>query len=269
MALALEEDLGQGDVTTQSTVPPDVDVRGVIIARATGVIAGLPVAQAVFSELDQSVRFKMCVEDGARVEADTVIARIAGPARPILSGERVSLNFLQQLSGVATATAQIVEQLEDTKAELLDTRKTVPGLRALQRYAVRVGGGSNHRFNLFDGVLIKENHILAAGGIAAALDRACAAVGPFTPIEIEIERLDQLEEAIQHGASMILLDNMTVEEMRAAAALAAGRVKLEASGDITVESARLIASTGVDYISSGALTHSSPALNLSLRLDTG
>lgn len=264
---ALEEDLGYGDLTTLATVPDGVEVAGRIIARAGGVAAGLPVARAVFAELDAEVCFEPAVEDGAAVEPGQVVAEVRGPARAILSGERVALNFLQQLSGVATATRRIVEQIEGTGAVLLDTRKTVPGLRALQRYAVRVGGGSNHRFNLFDGVLIKENHILAAGGIAAALGRARAAVGPFTPVEIEVERLDQLEEAIRHGADMVLLDNMTLEQMREAVSLAAGRVKLEASGDITVERARAIAETGVDYLSSGALTHSAPALNLSLRLD--
>lgn len=264
---ALDEDLGYGDLTTEATVPEGVEVSGRIIARASGVVAGLPVDAAVFAELDASVRFEPVVEDGAAVEPGQVIAALRGPARAILSGERVALNFLQQLSGVATATRSIVEQIEGTRAVLLDTRKTVPGLRALQRYAVRVGGGSNHRFNLFDGVLIKENHILAAGGIAAALARARAAVGPFTPVEIEVERLDQLEEAIAHGADMVLLDNMTPDQMREAVALAAGRVKLEASGDITVERARSVAETGVDYLSSGALTHSAPALNLSLRLD--
>jgi len=264
---ALDEDLGYGDLTTEATVPEGVEVSGRIIARASGVVAGLPVDAAVFAELDASVRFEPVVEDGAAVEPGQVIAALRGPARAILSGERVALNFLQQLSGVATATRSIVEQIEGTRAVLLDTRKTVPGLRALQRYAVRVGGGSNHRFNLFDGVLIKENHILAAGGIAAALARARAAVGPFTLVEIEVERLDQLEEAIAHGADMVLLDNMTPDQMREAVALAAGRVKLEASGDITVERARSVAETGVDYLSSGALTHSAPALNLSLRLD--
>lgn len=264
---ALDEDLGYGDLTTEATVPEGVEVSGRIIARASGVVAGLPVDAAVFAELDASVRFEPVVEDGAAVEPGQVIAALRGPARAILSGERVALNFLQQLSGVATATRSIVEQIEGTRAVLLDTRKTVPGLRALQRYAVRVGGGSNHRFNLFDGVLIKENHILAAGGIAAALARARAAVGPFTLVEIEVERLDQLEEAIAHGVDMVLLDNMTPDQMREAVALAAGRVKLEASGDITVERARSVAETGVDYLSSGALTHSAPALNLSLRLD--
>lgn len=262
---ALGEDIGYGDITTEATVSEDQQVHGRIIARASGIIAGLPVARAVFAELDPEVRFEPLLDDGTSVEPDDEVVRISGPARPILTGERVALNFLQQLSGVATATARIVEQLEGTKTRLLDTRKTVPGLRALQSYAVRVGGGANHRFNLFDGVLIKENHIAAAGGISVALSRALAAAGPFTPVEIEVETLDQLEEAIAGGAHMVLLDNMTPGEMRQAVEIAAGRVLLEASGDITADNARAIAETGVDFMSSGAITHSAKALNLSLR----
>ena len=263
---ALAEDIGHGDLTTEATIPADAVAEGTIIARAAGVIAGLPVAAAVFAELDGDVRFEPLVTDGASLEPGETVARISGPARPILSGERVALNFLQQLSGVASVAALLVTQLEGTRAKLLDTRKTVPGLRALQRYAVRVGGGTNHRFNLFDGVLIKENHIAAAGGIEPALARALAAVGPFTPVEIEVETLDQLRRAIDAGAHMVLLDNMTPEQMRQAVEIAGGRVLLEASGDITLETARAVAETGVDFLSSGALTHSAKALNLSLRL---
>jgi nicotinate-nucleotide pyrophosphorylase (carboxylating) len=266
---ALEEDVGYGDLTTEATVPLESVARGVIIARAPGIIAGLPVAAAVFAELDAEVTFEAALGEGSAVEPGATVARISGPARAILTGERVALNFLQQLSGVATAAQAISAQLEGAGARLLDTRKTVPGLRALQRYAVRVGGGTNHRFNLFDGILIKENHISAAGGIEAALARAKAFAGPFTPVEIEVERLDQLEDAIRHGADMVLLDNMSVEQLRAAVRLAAGRIKLEASGDITTERARAIAETGVDFLSSGALTHSVTALNLSLRLNAG
>lgn len=265
---ALEEDIGNGDLTTEATIPPDATTTGTIIARAPGVIAGLPVAAAVFKHLDPAVRFDPVVEDGTPVMSGDLVARIGGNARAILTGERVALNFLQQLSGVATATRRIVEELEGTDARLLDTRKTVPGLRALQRYAVRAGGGTNHRFNLFDGILIKENHITVAGGITAALERARAATGPFTPIEIEVETLDQLEEAIAAGADMVLLDNMDPATMRQAVALAAGTpTRLEASGDITAATARPIAQTGVHFLSSGALTHSAPALNLSLLLD--
>jgi nicotinate-nucleotide pyrophosphorylase (carboxylating) len=264
---ALKEDIGYGDLTTDATVPPDAVTTGVIIARASGVIAGLPIASAVFAELDERIHLDAVVTDGDTVGPGDLVARINGSTRPILTGERVALNFLQQLSGVATAARQITDAIEGTGARLLDTRKTAPGLRALQRYAVRVGGGTNHRFNLFDGILIKENHITAAGGIAPALARARAAAGPFTPIEIEVERLDQLQEVIRHGADMVLLDNMSVDQIREAVRLAAGRVKLEASGDIIVERARAIAETGVDFLSSGALTHSVIALNLSLRLE--
>lgn len=265
---ALEEDIGNGDLTSEATIPPDATTAGTIIARAPGVIAGLPIAAAVFWQLDPFVEFESVVEDGTAVAEGDTIAHIDGDARAILTGERVALNFLQQLSGVATATRRIVDELEGTDARLLDTRKTVPGLRALQRYAVRAGGGTNHRFNLFDGILIKENHITVAGGITAALQRARAATGPFTPIEIEVETLDQLEEAITAGADMVLLDNMLPDTMRQAVTLAAGTpVRLEASGDITIETVRPIAQTGVDFLSSGALTHSAPALNLSLLLD--
>ncbi|MFW6075015.1 MAG: carboxylating nicotinate-nucleotide diphosphorylase [Chloroflexota bacterium] len=263
---ALAEDIGVGDLTTQIMANPNDVAEGVIVARAPGVVAGLPVAAAVFEELDPGVCFSAEVDDGTRVEPGGRVARISGPARAILSGERVALNFLQQLSGVVTAARAIVEQLKGTNARLLDTRKTVPGLRPLQRYAVRIGGGTNHRYNLFDGVLIKENHILVAGGVTAALQRARASVGPFTPVEIEVETLEQLREAIEAGADMVLLDNMSLDEMRQAVEIAAGRLRLEASGDITVETAREIAETGVDFLSSGAITHSAPALNLSLRL---
>lgn len=264
---ALAEDVGYGDLTTNATVPADAVATGKIVARADGVVAGLPVAGLTFELLDERVGFDPAVSDGSRVAAGDVVARIDGPARAVLTGERVALNFLQQLSGVATAATRICEQLEGTNARLLDTRKTVPGLRALQRYAVRLGGGTSHRFNLFDGVLIKENHITMAGGIRAALAGARAAVGPMTRIEIEVETLDQLDEAIGGGADMVLLDNMTPDLMRMAAERASGRLILEASGDITAETARTIAETGVDFMSSGAVTHSAPALNLSLLLD--
>lgn len=265
---ALEEDIGFGDLTTESMVAAHATTSGRIIARADGVIAGLPFAHDVFKTVEPEIRFSPFVQDGARVTGGSLIATLDGPARGILTGERVALNFLQQLSGVATLTRQIVDQIEDTNTRLLDTRKTVPGLRALQRYAVRVGGGVNHRFNLFDGVLIKENHITVAGGITQAVQRARSATGPMTRIEVEVENFDQLEEAIAAGAEMILLDNMSPAELRQAVEIARGRAILEASGDISVETARAVAESGVNYISSGALTHSARALNLSLLLDS-
>jgi nicotinate-nucleotide pyrophosphorylase (carboxylating) len=264
---ALAEDVGYGDLTSESIIRPEDTASGVIIARANGVIAGLPIAAAVFRQVDPRIVFELHISDGARVADGTVVAALDGPARGILTGERVALNLLQQLSGVATLTRQIVDQIEGTGARLLDTRKTVPGLRALQRYAVRVGGGSNHRFNLFDGVLIKENHVTVAGGITPAIERARAAIGPMTKIEVEVETLDQLDQALDSGADMILLDNMSHDTLREAVQRTAGRVLLEASGDISVDTARAVAETGVDYFSSGALTHSARALNLSLLLD--
>ncbi len=264
---ALAEDIGCGDLTSDAIVDPDARTSGRIIARASGVVAGLPIAGVVFQNIDPRIRFEPHVADGTKVADGDLIATISGPARGILTGERVALNFLQQLSGVATLTRDIVDAIKGTQARLLDTRKTVPGLRALQRYAVRVGGGVNHRFNLFDGVLIKENHITVAGGITAAVERARRATGPMTVIEVEVETFEQLHEAIEAGADMILLDNMTPDELRQAVEQADGLVTLEASGDISRETARAVADSGVDYFSSGALTHSATALNLSLLLD--
>jgi len=263
---ALAEDIGYGDLTSDSIVGEDDTTSGQIVARAPGVIAGLPFAAQVFAEVDSRIRFKGRVVDGAHVSSGDVVAELEGPARGILTAERVALNLLQQLSGVATVTREIVDLIDGTGTRLLDTRKTVPGLRAFQRYAVRVGGGSNHRFNLFDGVLIKENHITVAGGITQAVQRAQAAVGPMTRIEVEVESLEQLDEALAAGADMILLDNMSPHMLRQAVERAAGRAILEASGDISLETARGVAETGVDYFSSGALTHSARALNLSLLL---
>jgi nicotinate-nucleotide pyrophosphorylase (carboxylating) len=263
---ALSEDIGYGDVTSDAIVGERDITAGAIVARAPGVVAGLPFAAQVFAEVDSRIRFESRVVDGARVAVGDVVAALEGPARGILTAERVALNLLQQLSGVATMTREIVDLIDGTGARVLDTRKTVPGMRALQRYAVRVGGGSNHRFNLFDGVLIKENHITVAGGISQAVSRAQAAVGPMTRIEVEVESLEQLDEALAAGADMILLDNMSAAMLRQAVERAAGRATLEASGDISLETARAVAETGVDYLSSGALTHSARALNLSLLL---
>lgn len=263
---ALAEDIGYGDVTSDAIVGENDITSGEIVARAPGVVAGLPFAAQVFAEVDPRIRFDGRVVDGAQVTDGDVVAELEGPARGILTAERVALNLLQQLSGVATMTREIVDRIDGTGARVLDTRKTVPGLRVFQRYAVRVGGGSNHRFNLFDGVLIKENHITVAGGISQAVERAQAAVGPMTRIEVEVESLEQLDEALAAGADMILLDNMSPAMLRQAVERAAGRAILEASGDISLETARAVAETGVDFFSSGALTHSARALNLSLLL---
>jgi nicotinate-nucleotide pyrophosphorylase (carboxylating) len=265
VARALAEDIGHGDLTSLTLVEPAARGRAQIIAKAPGILCGLPIGQAVFAQVDASVAWSSLSNDGEAVTPGQVLVELVGPIRAILMGERVALNFMQQLSGVSTATAAMVRVCAGARARILDTRKTVPGLRALQRYAVRVGGGVNHRFGLFDAILIKENHIAAAGGIAPALERARAA-GPMVRVEIEVETLAQLDEALAAGADLILLDNMDLETMRQAVTRTGGRAKLEASGGVTLETVAAIAQTGVDFISAGSLTHSTKALDLSLRL---
>jgi len=266
---ALDEDIGPGDVTTLSTVPASRRAAAVMLAKAPGTIAGLPVAAAVFARVDPRINFTLVVDDGAVVKGQRdVIARLAGPARSILTGERVALNIVQRLSGVATLTARCVAAVEGTNTRILDTRKTTPGLRALEKYAVRMGGGSNHRTGLYDGVLIKDNHIRAAGGIAAAVASARHALQPLLRVEVEVSTMDELDEALVAAADMILLDNMTLEMLREAAARVRNwtglRPSLEASGGMTLEKLRVVAETGVDFISLGALTHSASALDISL-----
>lgn len=268
---ALEEDVGTGDVTTAAVVPTNAQLRASARARSKMVVAGLPVFEAVFATLSDSVRVEPCVADGTRVEPGAVLARVSGPAGPILTGERVALNFLQRLSGVATLTAAFVDAVRGTRATILDTRKTTPGLRALEKYAVRCGGGQNHRFGLFDAVLIKDNHLAVLrdarpNPIAAAV-AATRAKHPNLKIEVEVDNLEQLEQAIAAGADVVLLDNMSVAELSAAVKLAAGRVKLEASGGVTLANVRAIAETGVDFISVGAITHSAPAVDIGLDFD--
>jgi len=265
---ALEEDLGRaGDITTQATIPIEASAKASISSREAGVVAGLALAREAFLTMDARVAFNVVVADGDAVAAGDVIAHVNGPARAILSAERVALNFLGHLSGVASLTAQYVACVAHTRARICDTRKTTPGLRALEKYAVRCGGGANHRFGLDDAVLIKDNHIAVAGGIAAALRAAKATVGHLTKIEIEVDTIAQLREVLSEGADAVLLDNMSKAQLREAVALIGGRLLCEASGGVTLETAAGIAETGVDLISVGALTHSARTLNLGLDME--
>lgn len=266
---ALEEDIGSGDVTTLCTVPAERALTATIIARQPGVIAGLEAAAAVFRAVDATLHIELLVADGAAVTPDAQVARIKGSARSILTAERTALNFLGHLSGIATLTARCVAAIAGTRAAIIDTRKTTPGLRALEKYAVRVGGGRNHRFALDDGILIKDNHIAAAGGIGPAIAGARRGAPHLLKIEVECETLEQVGEALAAGADVILLDNMSIGQQREAVALIRqhdARTLIEASGSIGTNPERLaaVAATGVDFISLGALTHSAPNLDLSL-----
>ncbi len=262
---ALAEDLGlAGDVTVRAAVAPNIMAEAKIVTRQRGVIAGLPIAAAAFAAIDPAIIFTPKLADGAIVEPQTVIATIAGPAGSILTGERTALNFLTHLSGIATATAQMVEATFGTKARITCTRKTLPGLRAVQKYAVRVGGGFNHRFSLADAIMIKDNHIVAAGGITKAIQMVHKNIGHMVTIEVEVDNLDQLKEALTAGAKVILCDNMQINQLEQAVALNNGRALLEASGRIRPDMISAISKTGVDYISSGWLTHSAPACDIGL-----
>jgi nicotinate-nucleotide pyrophosphorylase (carboxylating) len=262
---ALAEDLGRaGDITTDAIVPANHRLSATIGARQAGAIAGLDIAIMAFRLLDPDIRVDVHLPDASRVKPGDAIATISGPARGILSGERVALNFLGHLSGVATATAGIADAIRDYKARITCTRKTMPGMRALQKYAVRCGGGANHRFGLDDAVLIKDNHVAVAGGVGEAIRRARASVGHLVKIEVEVDTLAQLEEALAARAEAVLLDNMGPDQLRQAVAMTAGRAMLEASGRITPESAPPIAATGVDLLSAGWLTHSSRVLDVGL-----
>lgn len=262
---ALAEDLGQaGDVTTRACIPVDAMSRAILSARRPGVIAGVDLAIAAFRLVDSDIDVRLEIGDGARVARGDAVMRIEGPSRGILTAERVALNFLGRLSGIATETDRYVEAVRGTHAKIVCTRKTTPLLRAFEKYAVTCGGGANHRFGLYDAVMIKDNHIVAAGGVAEALSAAKEAVGHMMAIEIEIESLEQMEEALEHGARIILLDNMSLDDLRLAVALNKGRAVLEASGGVTLDSVGAIAKTGVDVISSGAITHSAPCLDLGL-----
>ena len=265
--MALAEDLGQGDLTTRVTLPEGMRACGTLRSKQNLVVAGLPVAAMVFQALDPSVKWNPALEDGADVVAGTVLANACGPAAALLAGERVALNFLQHLSGVATYARRLKEELAGTPAEFLDTRKTTPGLRNLEKCAVRLGGGQNHRLRLDDGILIKNNHLRLVGGIRAAVENAKRHRPAGYHIEVEVTSLAQLEEALECGADGVLLDNMTPVEVRQCVERAAGHIRLEVSGGIDATNIRAYAETGVDYISVGALTHSAPAVDINFRIE--
>ena len=262
---ALEEDLGRaGDITSELAVPAGRQAKARLLTREVGRIAGLICAETAFRLLDSSLEFRFEVQDGGDAEAGATLATVQGAARSILTGERVALNFVGRLSGVATQTRALAEAVAGIKARIVCTRKTTPGLRLLEKYAVRCGGGFNHRFGLDDAVLIKDNHIAAAGGLSHALERVRAGAGHMMRIEVEVETLDQLEEALRLGVDTILLDNMGVADLKRAVELTNGRAVLEASGNVTLKTVRAIAETGVDFISSGAITHSAPCLDVTM-----
>jgi len=261
---ALAEDVGAGDVTTEATVEADALGTAEIILKEDGIACGLAATEAVFRALDPDVRFEALVEDGTPVERMTVVAVVSGPLRAILTGERVALNFLGRLSGIATLTRSYVDAVAGTNVAILDTRKTTPGLRLLEKHAVACGGGRNHRFGLDDAVLVKDNHLAAAGSVRAAVERLRAATD--LPVEVECDTLAQVSEALTAGVDAILLDNMTPDELVAAVTAVQGRARIEASGGVTFDNVRAIAETGVDEISIGALTHSARSLDVSLEL---
>jgi nicotinate-nucleotide pyrophosphorylase (carboxylating) len=266
---ALAEDLGRaGDVTSTATIPEDSTAHAIVVARKAGIIAGLPLVASTFRKLAPDVTISPHVRDGASVKAKTALMHVTGPARAVLAAERVALNLLGHLSGVATATHEFARRVKGTRTRICCTRKTTPGLRALEKYAVRCGGGFNHRFGLDDAMLIKDNHIAVAGGIRAVLERARGSAGHLVKIEIEVDSLDQLAEVLAVGlADAVLLDNMNIADMRKAVAMVGGRFPLEASGGITLDTIEAVASTGVDYASSGWITHSAPNLDVALDIE--
>ncbi|WP_375588022.1 carboxylating nicotinate-nucleotide diphosphorylase [Hoeflea alexandrii] len=266
---ALIEDLGRaGDITSNATIGPEKQARAEMNSREAGIIAGLPLAEAAFRLINPAIRFEALVTDGARVDPGTMIARISGPARGLLSAERVALNYLMHLSGIATYTARFADTISHTKAKVTCTRKTIPGLRALEKYAVRCGGGSSHRYGLDDAILIKDNHIAVAGGIAEALTAAKAFAGHLVKVEIEVDTLEQFAEVLDQGADVCLLDNMGPDMLREAVAMNAARsggpIILEASGNVNLDTIRAIAETGVDYISTSKVTMAAPTLDIGL-----
>jgi nicotinate-nucleotide pyrophosphorylase (carboxylating) len=264
---ALKEDIGTGDITTLSTIPADRTTTGVLIAKEAGVICGLTVFERVYHLVDPAVQVTLLVTEGARVAKGDRLAEVTGPARSVLTGERVALNFLQRLSAIATKTAWAVAQVAGTKASIADTRKTTPGLRVFEKYAVRTGGGSNHRFNLADGILIKDNHIQAAGGITQAVTMARHQAPHTLKIEVEVENMAMVDEALACGADIIMLDNMDQAQIEAAVARIQGRALIEISGNMGEKDLATLARTGIDLISIGALTHTVKAMDISLRFD--
>ena len=261
---ALAEDIGRGDITTDALIAANAPAAARLMARETGIVAGLDLAEAAFRGVDEAVAFERLIADGDSVKAGDVIARISGTARALLSAERVALNFMTHLSGIATLTARYVAAVAGSKARIVDTRKTLPGLRAFEKYAVRMGGGANHRFALDDAAMIKDNHIVATGGIGPAIEQVRAATGHMVKICCEVDRIDQIEEALGAGADVVLLDNMDPPALADAVRLIAGRATTEASGKVSLETVGAIAASGVDVISVGKLTHSAPALDIAL-----
>jgi len=265
---ALLEDWGRaGDVTSQATIPASATASAMIVARKPGTLAGVKLAEAAFRLTDEHLAIHILRRDGDEVAASETVAEISGPARALLSAERVALNFLGHLSGIATETARFAREISHTKADIVCTRKTTPGLRAFEKFAVRCGGGANHRFGLDDAVLIKDNHIAVAGGVRSAIERAKEFAGHLVKIEVEVDTLDQLREALVAGPDVVMLDNMTPERLRAAVAIADGAVLLEASGGIEMDTVKAVAECGVDLISSGWITHSAPVLDLGLDIE--
>ncbi len=264
---ALEEDIGTGDITTAAALTGAEVGRAKAFAKSNIVVAGIDVFREVFLFLDKSIQFSGHCEDGRAVKKGGILAEISGNLGSILTAERVALNFFQRMCGIATLTRQYVDEIKGTQAKILDTRKTVPGLRCIDKYAVKIGGGTNHRYGLYDGVLIKDNHIAAAGGISKAIARVRGHIPHTLKVEVEVKNLKEVEEALISGADVIMLDNMTNEDMKKAVAIVNGKVPLEASGNVTLANVRKIAETGVDFISVGALTHSVPASDISLKIE--
>ncbi len=266
IALALKEDIGSGDLTTNLLLADEAKRDAFVLVKSEGIVAGLPLVEMIFRKLDPAMTFVAKAKDGDRIKAGTVVMEIRGSYRALLSGERTVLNFLQRLSGIATRTAEFAAAVKATKAQILDTRKTAPGMRLLDKYAVRIGGGTNHRIGLFDMVLIKDNHIRVAGSVTAAVAQIRAGASEGMKIEVEVRSLTETQEAAKLNVDMIMLDNMTVDEMKQAVGMIGNQAKVEASGGVNLESVRRIAETGVDYISIGQLTHSVQALDVSLKI---